>query len=175
MPEDTLGLEQHTVSLRPHDRRWNELFEAERGRLQNSLGDGVLAVEHIGSTTVSELYAKPVLDLGVAVEDFGSAFALVPHLEALGYTFRGEQGIPRRHYFVKGPHDHQTHHLHMLERTNPEWRNLILFRDYLLTHSEAAAEYQALKTHLAQKFSTDREAYTEGKHAFIQDVLNRAE
>lgn len=172
MPE-ALGLERHTVALRPYDGRWAELFELERTRLQSVLGSEILAVEHIGSTAVPGLSAKPILDIGVAIEDFEAAFALVPRLEALGYTFRGEQGIPRRHYFVRGPHEKRTHHLHMLEHTHPEWHDLLLFRDRLRAQPETVRAYETLKRQLAKQYPNDREAYTNGKYRFIRAVLGR--
>ena len=174
MAKEPLGLGRYTVRLEPHNEVWTELFEAERLRLKTVLGDDAV-IEHIGSTAVPGLQAKPILDIGVGVEDFDAAFTFVEPLEALGYTFRGEQGIPRRHYFVKGPDDNRTHHLHMLERTNTEWRTLILFKDYLRAHPKVAAEYQRLKLGLAEQFPRDREAYTDGKHTFVQDILSRAE
>ena len=174
MAKEPLGLERYTVKLEPYNEGWAELFETERLQLQTILGDEV-NIQHIGSTAVPGLQAKPVLDIGIGVEDFDAAFAFVEPLKALGYTFRGEQGIPRRHYFVKGPDDNRTHHLHMLERTNIEWRKLLFFRDYLRAHPEALGQYQQLKTHLAEQFPKDREAYTNGKHTFIQSILSRAE
>ena len=171
--QEPLGLERHTVRLKPYDEQWAELFETERLRLKTVLGD--LNIQHVGSTAVSGLQAKPILDIGVRVENFDAAFVSVEPLERLGYTFRGEQGILRRHYFVKGPEDNRTHHLHMLERTNPEWRKLLFFRDYLRGHLEPTAEYQRLKLRLAKQFPNDREAYTDGKHMFVQDILSRAE
>lgn len=170
---DVLGLERHTVALRLYDERWAGLFEAERTRLQNALRNDVLAVEHIGSTAVPGLAAKPILDIGVAVADFEAAFALVPRVEALGYTFRGEQGIPRRHYFVQGPHEKRTHHLHMLEQSNPEWRDLLGFRDRLRAQPETVQAYEALKRQLAEQYPNDREGYTNGKYHFIRTVLGR--
>ncbi len=160
--------------LKPYNKGWAKRFEAERLQLATVLGDEV-DVQHIGSTSVPGLQAKPILDIGVGVKDFDAAFALVRPLEALGYTFRGEQSIPRRHYFVKGPDDNRTHHLHMLERTNPEWRNLLFFRDYLRARPEALEQYQNLKAQLAEQFPKDREAYTNSKRLFIQDILSRAE
>lgn len=170
---EALGLGRTAVALRPYDDRWAELFEVERARLQTALGSDVLAIEHIGSTSVPGLTAKPILDVGVAVEDFEAAFALVPRLEALGYTFRGEQGVARRHYFVRGPDEGRTHHLHMLEQQNPEWRDLLGFRDRLRAQPETVRAYEALKHELAERYPTDRERYTDGKYGFIRAVLGR--
>jgi len=170
-----LGLENNTVRLTDYQPDWEAAFSEEQARLREVLGDTVLGVEHIGSTAVPGLSAKPILDIGVAVRDFGETFATVRPLERLGYIFRGEKGIPLRHYFVKGPPERRTHHLHMLEESSLEWRNLLRFRDHLRTHPEAAAAYEALKLELAGQFPKDREAYTGGKHDFIRATLNRAE
>ena len=173
MLSKTLGLENNTVQLVAYQLDWERAFLEEQARLRETLGGAVLDVQHIGSTAVPGLLAKPVLDIGVAVWDFDEAFTLIEPLEMLGYRYRGEYGIARGHYFVKGLP--RTHHLHMLEERSLEWRNHLLFRDYLRTYTETAATYQALKMQLAERFPGDRDAYTEGKHAFIQDILNRAE
>lgn len=172
MLSKTLGLENDTVRLAAYQPDWEKAFLEEQARLHETLGSAVLDIQHIGSTAVPGLSAKPTLDIGVAVRDFDEAFATVRPLEALGYRYRGEYGIARRHYFVKGTPG--THHLHMLEERSLEWRNHLCFRDHLRAHPEAAAAYQTLKTQLARAFPKDREAYTEGKHDFIRAILNRA-
>lgn len=173
MLSESLGLENATVRLTPYQPDWERAFLEERARLYETLGDAVLDVQHIGSTAVPGLSAKPVLDIGVAVRDFDEAFALVHPLEALGYTYRGEYGVARRHYFVKGTPT--THHLHGLEHASLEWRNHLRFRDHLRAYPEAAAAYEALKLQLAGRFPEDREAYTNGKHTFVRAILNRAD
>ena len=169
-----LGLERNKVVLSPYQMIWPKLFEEEKRRLEAVIGEGILDIQHIGSTAVPGLSAKPILDIGVAVKSFGEAFALVSPIEELGYIYRGENGIPRRHYFVKGPPDKRTCHLHMFEEVDEEWATHLLFRDYLRTHPEVAAAYQQLKEDLAAKYPNDREAYTDGKHSFIQEVLGEA-
>ena len=172
---EQLGLENDRVNLVAHQTVWRELFLEERKRLHEALGEAALDIQHIGSTAVSGLCAKPILDIGVAVGDFDEAFGLIAQVEALGYSYRGEKGVTRRHYFVQGSPERRTHHVHMLEHSSQEWRNLIFFRDYLRAHPEAVAHYQTLKTQLAKRFFKNREAYTQGKHAFIQNILNRAQ
>lgn len=169
-----LGLERGVVRLAPHQAVWSVLFEEEKGRLEKALGSAVLDVQHIGSTSIPGIKAKPILDVGVAVRNFEEAFVLIPKVERLGYLYRGENGIPRRHYFVKGTPERRTHHLHMVELDSEEWTKNLLFRDYLRRHPEAARAYQALKEALATQYPRDREAYTDGKHAFVQEVLQKA-
>ena len=169
-----LGLEHDKVKLSPYQDTWAKLFKEEKWRLEEAIGEGILDVQHIGSTAVPGLTAKPILDIGVAVKNFEEAFALISPIEALGYTYRGENGIARRHYFVKGPADKRTHHIHMFEESNEEWTTHLLFRDYLRTHPETVAAYQTLKEDLAKRYPKDRNAYTDGKHEFIQRVLQEA-
>ncbi len=169
-----LGLERDKVRLSPYQTAWVKLFKEEKKRLEAVISEGVLDIQHIGSTAVPNLKAKPILDIGVAVKNFEEAFALVSPIESLGYTYRGENGIPRRHYFVKGPADNRTHHIHMFEEVNEEWTTHLLFRDYLRTHPETVTAYQTLKEDLAKRYPRDREAYTDGKHEFIQEVLKEA-
>lgn len=149
--------------------RWAERFRAERAALDRALGDGVLAIEHIGSTAIPGIRAKPIVDIGVAVESFEVARVTVPPLEALGYRYRGEHGIPGRHFFQKG--DPREFNLHMLEIESEEWRRHVAFRDYLCAHPEAALEYDALKRELAKLHAEDVEAYAEAKTPFVRRIV----
>lgn len=167
-----LGLERGTVRLAPHEERWHELFAEEAGRLRAAAGEHVVAVEHVGSTAVCGLDAKPIIDIAVAVREIADAGRCVAPLRRIGYEYRGEQGIPGRHYFGKG--EPRTHHLHLVELGSDFWLSHLLFRDYLLRHRGAAEEYGELKKGLAEKYRGNREAYTEGKGAFIEGVLRAA-
>ncbi|MDX2039704.1 MAG: GrpB family protein [Acidobacteriota bacterium] len=167
-----LGLPSRQLRLSPYEPDWPLLFDAERERLCAVLGKRILEVQHIGSTAIPQMPAKPILDIGVAVGNFEDAACCIPLLEALGYSYKGENGIPRRHYFVKG--DPRTHHLHMLEVASEEWKNHLLFRDYLRGNPEAAQTYADLKQTLAARFAADREAYQTGKDSFIQTILRHS-
>ena len=169
---DSLGLPSNTVALKPYDPAWVDTFETEQEALDVALGALVLDIQHVGSTSIPGMPAKPILDIGIAVLDFEEAKACIQPLERLGYTYRGEFGIPKRHYFVKG--EPCTHHLHMQEVTSIGWVNLILFRDYLIQHPEMAEAYKELKFDLASRHPDDREAYLDAKGPFIQRVLELA-
>ena len=118
------------------------------------------------------MLAKPILDIGIAVAAFEEAVRCIPPMEKLGYTYKGENGIPRRHYFVKGAP--RTHHVHMFEIESQEWRSHLLFRDYLIKNPATAGEYARLKQELAKQFATEGEAYQAGKDGFIKAVLHKA-
>jgi GrpB-like predicted nucleotidyltransferase (UPF0157 family) len=156
---------------------WPILFEQEAARIWQVLGnDIVVAIEHIGSTAVPGLAAKPIIDLMVGVNSPEIAPTVVPLLEAIGYVYWRENPHPERMFFVKGmpPFGVQrTHHLHIVEVYGEFWQRL-LFRDYLRSHPEEAQRYEALKRDLAKRFHTDRESYTNGKSEYIESVMEKA-
>ncbi len=167
-----MSSESPKVIVVPYNPKWAELYERVRQELQAAIGHLVLDIQHIGSTAIPDMTAKPVIDVGIAVENFEDARACVGPMETLGYEYRGENGIPRRHYFVKGRPG--THHFHMLEIASAEWAAQILFRDYLRAHPDFASQYAQLKRRLSAKFANDREAYQRAKALFIAEVIARA-
>jgi GrpB-like predicted nucleotidyltransferase (UPF0157 family) len=167
-----IGLERGVVKLAPYTVEWRRCFEEEKVLLQAVIGQHVLDIQHVGSTSIPGMIAKPIIDIGVAVESFEEAKVCIQPIEQLGYEYRGERGIPRRHYFAKG--DPRTHHLHMNEIDSRDWENQVLFRDHLIQHPHLAEEYAALKVDLARRYPTDRDAYLDGKAPFIERALEMA-
>lgn len=167
-----LGLEKKNVELLPHNEQWHELFVEEKARLETAIGDFVLAIEHVGSTSVCGIAAKPILDIAISISNKSNGEKCVALLENIGYEYRGENGIAGRFYFVKGAS--RTHHLHMLLADSEEWRNHLAFRDYLRQNKSAAEEYDSLKIDLALKYRIERDAYLDGKADFIRKILKIA-
>ena len=167
-----IGLQTGIVKLVPYTSKWRRLFDQEKARLQAAVGDYVLDTQHVGSTSIPAMAAKPIIDIGIAVQNFEKATICIKPIEKLGYKYKGEYGIPRRHYFVKG--NPRTHHIHMVEVNSRDWETMLLFRDYLTQHSELAEEYVELKLKLAQQFPTNRQAYQDAKSQFIERVLQLA-
>ncbi len=160
------------VVIVDYDPHWAEMFETEKTLILDALPGLGVTVEHIGSTSVPGLAAKPIIDMIVIVPDPTTGEKCIAPLVALGYAYRGENGIPGRFYFGKGrPH---THHLHMYPRGHPEIERHLLFRDYLRAHPDAAREYAELKRALAEKFRNEREAYTEAKTDFVKSIQAQA-
>lgn len=170
-----LGLDRTVVRVVPYQAAWAELFAREAARLREALGERVLAVEHVGSTSVPGLAAKPILDLAASVPSLAGAVDLVPALRRLGYQHKADPELPERLYFVKGSPEHRTHHLSLAEPGSRFWRQHLLFRDVLRANPALAAEYARLKHHLAARHSADRLAYGAGKQAFIDAAIARAE
>ena len=164
-----LGLKKGVVELAPHNEQWHRIFAEEEARLRGAMGKFVVAIEHIGSTSICGIAAKPILDITAAVSDKASGEKCIAPLENTGYEYRGENGIAGRFYFVKGAP--RTHHLHILLSESDEWRNHLFFRDYLRQNPAVAAEYNNLKKELAQKYGDDRGAYLDGKADYVERIL----
>src|SRR5690242_11674741 len=118
-----LGLSSGMVRVCPYQAEWAQLYDAEAERIRAAIGPFILDIQHIGSTSVPGLAAKPILDIGIAVADFDEARRCVQPLVAVGYEYRGENGVPRRHYFNLGAP--RTHHVHMNEVTSADWQQTI--------------------------------------------------
>jgi GrpB-like predicted nucleotidyltransferase (UPF0157 family) len=165
-----LGLERGVVRLVPHDPRWATLFLEESARLQPLLPRGV-TLEHIGSTAVPGLAAKPVLDILAGYESVATLPACIAALVAAGYLHRGEQGIPGREFFRRG--EPRAYHVHLALRGGSFWNAHLAFRDALRADAAVREAYARLKQQLAACYPRDRAAYIEGKGSFVREVLRR--
>ena len=169
-----LGLARGVVLVVDADARWSECFREESTRLAAAVSRAELAplaFEHVGSTSVPGLAAKPILDL---LAGFPPGAAWRPYadlLVAAGYEARGPQGVAGRELFVLGSEAARTHHLGLVEADGTLWREYVAFRDVLRADPARAAEYERLKRELAARHQGDRPAYTAGKAAFIAAVL----
>jgi GrpB-like predicted nucleotidyltransferase (UPF0157 family) len=167
-----IGLERGIVRLVQYTKEWERLFQAEKPRLQAAVGKYVLDIQHVGSTSIPGMVAKPIIDIAIAVQNFEAAAVCIKPIEQLGYEYKGENGIPRRHYFTKG--NPRTHHVHLNEIGSRDWNDQIIFRDYLTQYPEIAKAYAELKLELAQRYPTDRQSYLDSKAPFIERILQLA-
>lgn len=161
-----------TVELASYDPRWPGIFEAEQEGLISRFGGEVREIQHIGSTAIPGMAAKPIVDVMVGVERLAVDDKVIGLLKDFGYEYFGEYGIPGRHFFRKGAP--RTHHLHWVLWGGDFWRRQVDFRDYMLTFPEEAQRYERLKRELAAHFSSDRDGYTRAKTYFVQDILEKA-
>lgn len=147
---------------------WPSMFEVEAARIAEALGGNLVAIHHIGSTSVPGLKAKPVIDMLPVVKDIALVDERTPNMVALGYEAMGEFGLPGRRYFRKGD-PVRTYHVHVYALGSvQEIERHVAVRDYLRTHPEVARQYGELKAQLAAEFPDDREAYMDGKDAFVK-------
>lgn len=161
------------VSLRAHDPSWERAFEVERDRLQSLVPGAFDAIEHIGSTAVPGLPAKPIIDIMAAVDSLDGVDALIERLCDSGYATSMEfnAALTDRKWLMRWHEGHRTHHLHIVVTGSAPWNDRLDFRDALRSEPATARRYARLKSELAAKHRGDREAYTDAKAAFVQTVL----
>ena len=162
------------VKLVDYDPAWPAKFAAEKDLLSQWLRPWLFGpIEHVGSTAVPGLRAKPVIDIMVGVETLAASRDAIAVLQDRGYQY-WDYKSDVMHWFCKPSDEFRTHHLHLVPLTSELWRARLAFRDYLRRESGTAAEYVVLKDRLAKEFRHDREAYTEGKREFVERVVAQA-
>ncbi|MFC6732333.1 MULTISPECIES: GrpB family protein [unclassified Haladaptatus] len=169
-------MSQTPITLADYDPDWPAAFDAEASHIESVIGEHIERIEHIGSTAVPGLPAKPIIDIMVGLDALADAARCLGPLEALGYEYVStfEDVMPERRYLRKSEGDTRTHHLHMVETASDFWERHLAFRDYLRTHPEVAADYADLKRDLAAAHPHDIGAYTDGKDDFIRRVERQA-
>lgn len=161
------------IELHPYDPDWAAAFFRERDAIAPLFPVQPILVEHMGSTSIPGLSSKPIIDLIVLVAELGDGRAAIPALEGIGYSFWADNPDKSKLYLVKGlpPAPRRSHHLHIYD-DEPEVRRHLIFRDHLRANPKAAAAYLQLKQDLAARYRDDREAYSSGKTAFIDDLVS---
>jgi len=159
----------------PHDPRWVELYRIAVNELRECLGGRITAVEHIGSTAIPGLDAKPIIDIMAGGVSLNVSKGLITDLQRIGYEHRNSDMVLGRLFFAKGTESHRTHNLSVCELGSTFWVGRIAFRDALRTHKEWAQQYGALKRRLAQQYPHNRLAYSEAKEPFILSVMAKSQ
>lgn len=164
---------QPPVIIEPYNPDWPMRFESERRRLAPILGPWLIGpIEHVGSTAVPGLQAKPIIDIMAGVHDLASSMPAIEALEPLHYCYFAYKPDVM-HWFCKPNDLERTHHLHLVPFGSQLWRDRLAFRDRLRSDAPLRARYEALKIALASLHRHDREAYTAAKTEFIQSVLRQ--
>ena len=161
------------ILVAPYSDEWPEMFETLKARVENALGAAGRRIEHVGSTSVPGLPAKPIIDIDVVIEGDDQLGEVIDRLTAIGYMFEGDRGVTGRYAFASPP-GAPDHHLYVCAEGSPELHRHILFRDYLHSHPEEAAAYGEMKQQLARRNPGDRGAYTCGKSHWIERALRLA-
>ena len=169
-----LGLRRGTVALEPHSTEWEIAAQQGIAKLKEILQSAAVDVQHIGSTAVRGICAKPIIDLVVGTADFQDILARNPVLAANGFLFRG-QDYPEQYLYVCGEGEIRTHHIHVVLYQSVLWRQYLDLRDYLNCHPADAQAYAALKKTLAAQYAADRNTYTAKKNDLIREILTKAQ
>lgn len=161
------------IVVEPFDEHWRLDFLKIQNELTDALGQLAIRIEHVGSTSVQGLSAKPIIDIDVVIKDYNALKDTISALEKIGYQYEGDLGIPGREAFRYDGKDHlKKHHLYVCPADSPELKRHIAFRDYLRTHPDAVREYSLIKEEGAKKYPDDIERYIEYKSPFIERVYS---
>lgn len=171
----SIGLKKDTVVLEPHQEDWDTEGANICRKIRAILGDDVVDVQHVGSTSIRGICAKPIIDVAVAVRSFDDIMKHNEELSANGIVYR-KQDIPGQHLYRCGDLDHDivTHFIHVVISDSEAWHNYINFRDYLNSHPEDAGSYECLKEELCSKYPEDRDSYVTGKKELVTELLAKA-
>lgn len=164
------GVERYQVRLLPHNAKWADEYQQVKSQIETVWGDNILDIQHVGSTAIHGIPAKPILDIAVRLCSIHNMNANA--LVNLGYDYCGpREGSDTYHLFVlRGENQISLRHIHCYDASDNEFFQLVGFRDYLNSHPDAAKEYSLLKEELARRYPKDRFAYTEGKEDFIKSI-----
>jgi len=170
-----IGLKRGTVELLPHNPLWEDIAAETIKLLKSLLNDVAADIQHVGSTSIQNICAKPIIDIAVGVNTLDSIKPYIELLKKNGIIFRKED-VKEQLLFVIGDFEKEfrTHHIHVVEWNSIAWNNYINFRDYLNAFPEYAKEYDDLKKKLALEFANNRGNYTAGKQEFIDRILKQA-
>ena len=159
------------VVVLPYDPKWKSDFENIRREIESAIGDLIVGIEHVGSTSVEGLSAKPCIDIDVVIKDYSVFDEVIEKLEAIGYIHEGNLGIENREAFkyLDKPHL-KTHHLYVCPQQSEELYRHITFRDFLRRTPEAVKRYSAVKEKAAQLFPNDIEKYIAYKSPCIEEL-----
>ncbi|MUK87895.1 GrpB family protein [Ornithinibacillus sp. L9] len=161
------------VEVCAYNPDWDLMFKEEVDKLKRIFGNEIVDIHHIGSTSVSGLHAKPIIDIMPVVQNINHIDKYNEEMKNIGYEPRGENGLPGRRYYRKGG-DHRSHHVHIYQDGSFEITRHIAFREYLRSHLDAKKEYGELKKRLAQQFPYDIDSYITGKEQLVREIEVKA-
>jgi GrpB-like predicted nucleotidyltransferase (UPF0157 family) len=164
-----------STAVVPHDPAWAAAFQSCADEIAAVLGAELSAIHHAGSTAIPGIRAKPIIDIVVEARRLAALDDCAAALAALGYEARGEHGIAGRRFFIRNRDGQRAHHVHGFQAGHPEIERMLNLRDFLRSHPEDAQAYSQLKQALSRQFPSDIGRYTDGKSAFIEAILHRAQ
>ncbi|KQV63955.1 GrpB family protein [Rhizobium sp. Root1220] len=167
-----LGLKNNAVSLAEPNPLWQEAYTREAKAIRQALGDKAIDIQHVGSTAIPGIKAKPIIDILVGIERFDDGPECISVMEEIGYDYAGSDIVPDDHIFGRGIEgESRTHLVHIVEHLGHNWNRMIAFRDVLRGDAELAGAYEQLKVELAGEHAESRATYTGAKKDFIGKVL----
>jgi GrpB-like predicted nucleotidyltransferase (UPF0157 family) len=170
---DMQGVERYKVRLLPHSDEWEKEYEDAKNELRDIFGQNTIDIQHVGSTSIKGIYAKPILDIAVVLKSFEDMN--IEGMKNAGYSYCGAQNEEKDRYLfvLRGEGQISLRHIHCYEPNNLDFYYVTLFRDYLNSHEEYAKQYSDLKIKLAKEYPDDRIAYTNEKERFVRMIYQK--
>jgi GrpB-like predicted nucleotidyltransferase (UPF0157 family) len=163
-----------TITIAQSDPRWAEEFSMIKAMISGHIGDLIIGIEHVGSTSVPGLEAKPIIDIDVVIEDMTCFPAIIERLNHVGFDHEGNLGVEGREAFKRRFNDgFMPYHLYVCPKDSRGYREHIAFRDYLRSHPDASREYERIKQEFARLYPHDIDSYLNGKNHFIKEILKK--
>ena len=169
-----IGLKRGIVKLVEHNPEWRQSFVREEKKIRKVFGRDALVIQHVGSTAIPRILAKPIIDIALIVPSLQKARHYEKKLKEIGYEIKKNDTRKERLFFTKGPEEKRTHYLHVGEIGSGYTEDMILFKDYLCKHKDMAKKYSDLKESLAKKYQDKREIYTSKKEKLIREIVKKA-
>ncbi len=171
-----IGLKRGTIELHDHDENWHKIAVNTMNDLKIIFGDIAIDIQHVGSTSIHSICAKPIIDISVGVSNLSDVQSILDKLEENGYMYKSENNHKDQIFFSVGDisKDLRTSHIHVVKHNEVDWNNYISFRDYLNNNYKMAKKYEKLKFELLDKFKNNRIKYTDGKTGLIEKILQEA-
>ena len=170
--EKLIGLSCDNLVLAEYKNEWPIIYSEEKRMLSEALKDYKTIIEHIGSTAIPGMMAKPIIDIMIGVNKEEDLLLCVKHLEIIGYVNFGECGRPGRIFMVKGKPENCTHHLHIVKSGCKFWEDNLFFREYIKNNKHMADEYKNIKLNLIEEFKDSRTMYRIMKSEFIEKIIS---
>ena len=168
-----MGLKVGIVKIEKYNPNWELEFYKEKENLAKMFGDLAIEIEHIGSTAVKGLSAKPIIDIAVALKKLDDFEKIKEKFQKSPYSVK-QDSDDGEILIRKGEEDNRTHFIHVMEINSKRYKNTIIFRNYLRKHEEAMKEYESLKKELARKYADNRKMYTSSKNEYIENIIKKA-
>ena len=173
-PKSIIGLKRGTVELFRYNPKWKQSFRREAKKIKKIFGKDALDIQHVGSTAIPGILAKPIVDIALIVQSLQKTKRRGKKLREIGYEIKKNDTKKGRLFFTKGPEEKRTHYLHVGEVGSGYAEDMILFRDYLRKHKGAARTYSLLKEKLVRKYAGIRGIYTAKKEKLIKEMIGKA-
>lgn len=171
-----MSLKRGIVKLEEYNKSWADEYKKEEKLLKEVLKDHILEIHHVGSTSIPNMTAKPIIDILITIKAFDEIDEIENLLKPYNYENlgRNRKGVDDRYFFVKGKDDARTHYIHITTPNSKTYFNQLYFKRYLIEHPEYIEKYILLKNNLANLYASDREKYTSNKSGFIENVIELA-